>query len=266
LKPDQATGVGHFDDDGKVSPDVADKQLKGLFVSRICKSYRRRPALTAVTLNVGYGEIVGLLGPDGAGKTTCFYAIVGLIRPASGKIFIDGVDVTRLPVYRRAKLGIGYLSQQTSIFRGMSVEQNILAVLELVELDRDVRHATLDALLEAFGLMRLRHAASISLSGGERRRVEIARALAGKPRIMLLDEPFAGIDPLTITEIHEQIVHLKGRGIGLLITDHNVREALSIIDRAYVIHDSSVLMSGRPEEITANDAVRHVYLGDNFHS
>jgi lipopolysaccharide export system ATP-binding protein len=217
-----------------------------------------------VTLDVHRGEVVGLLGPNGAGKTTCFYTIVGLIRPDSGKIILDGMEVTSLPMYRRSRLGIGYLPQEASIFRGMSVENNIMAVLELVEKDRGVREQMLDNLLDEFGITRLRHSPALSLSGGERRRVEIARALAGRPNIILLDEPFAGIDPIAIGDIRDLVAHLKDRGIGVLITDHNVRETFDIIDRAYIIYDGNVLMSGTPDEIVANEDVRRVYLGERF--
>ncbi len=252
-------------DDGVGPPPVAPEQRReGLFVVGISKSFKGRPVLKSVTLDVHRGEVVGLLGPNGAGKTTCFYSIVGLIRPDSGEIVLDGLDVTSLPMYRRSRLGIGYLPQEASIFRGMSVENNIMAVLELVEPDRRVREETLDNLLNEFGIQRLRHAPSLSLSGGERRRVEIARSLAGKPNIILLDEPFAGIDPIAIGDIRDLVAHLKDRGIGVLITDHNVRETFDITDRAYIIYDGNVLMSGTPDEIVANEDVRRVYLGEKF--
>ena len=217
-----------------------------------------------VTLYVRRGEAVGLLGPNGAGKTTVFYMITGLIKADRGRIELDGYDVTGLPMYQRARLGIGYLPQEASIFRGLNVEENIRAVLEVVEPDRRRRDADLNALLEEFNITRLRKTPTIALSGGERRRVEIARALATRPSYMLLDEPFAGIDPLAIADIREVIGYLKGRGIGILITDHNVRETLDIIDRASIIHAGEVLFEGAPQEIVDNPDVRRVYLGDRF--
>jgi lipopolysaccharide export system ATP-binding protein len=217
-----------------------------------------------VSLALRRGEAVGLLGPNGAGKTTVFYMITGLVPADKGHILLDGRDVTALPMYRRARLGIGYLPQEASIFRGMTVEDNILAVLELVEKDRDARQAQLDSLLDEFHIGRLRKSPAIALSGGERRRVEIARALASRPNFMLLDEPFAGIDPIAISDIRVLVRHLTQRGIGVLITDHNVRETLELIDRAYIIHDGNVLTEGRPAEIVANEDVRRVYLGDQF--
>ena len=249
-----------------VAPPPVDpaRQREGLFVSGISKAFKGRPVLKGVSLDVHRGEVVGLLGPNGAGKTTCFYSIVGLIRPDSGQIILDGLDVTSLPMYRRSRLGIGYLPQEASIFRGMSVENNIMAVLELVEPDQKTREEMLDNLLNEFGIQRLRHSPSLALSGGERRRVEIARALAGKPNIILLDEPFAGIDPIAIGDIRDLVAHLKDRGIGVLITDHNVRETFDITDRAYIIYDGNVLMSGTPDEIVANEDVRRVYLGERF--
>ncbi len=213
---------------------------------------------------MGRGESVGLLGPNGAGKTTTFYMITGLVAADSGRVTIDGLDVTRLPMYRRARLGIGYLPQEASIFRGLSVEQNIMAVLELSEPNRKRRKEKLDSLLEEFKITRLRKSPSIALSGGERRRCEIARALASDPSFMLLDEPFAGIDPLAVGDIQDLVRHLTQRGIGVLITDHNVRETLSLVDRAYVIADGQVLTHGNPEEIIQNEDVRRVYLGDMF--
>lgn len=236
----------------------------GLEVISIAKSYDKRAVLTDISLTVGKGEVLGLLGPNGAGKTTCFYSIMGLVRPDSGRILMDGEDVTRLPMYRRSILGLGYLPQETSIFRGMTVEQNINCVLELVEPDSTTRKAELERLLEEFGLTELRGSAAMALSGGERRRCEIARALAAKPSIMLLDEPFAGIDPLSISDIRDLVKDLKGRGIGVLITDHNVRETLELIDRAVIIHDGQVLMEGQPSEIVGNEDVRRLYLGDRF--
>jgi len=220
--------------------------------------------LTDVSVSVGKGEVVGLLGPNGAGKTTCFYSVMGLVKPDSGRIMLDGDDITGLPMYRRAILGLGYLPQETSIFRGLTVEQNILSVLELAVPDKDKRKLRLDTLLDEFGLTRLRDSPAMALSGGERRRAEIARALAADPSIMLLDEPFAGIDPLSIADIRDLIIELKKRGIGVLITDHNVRETLEIVDRAYIIYDGRVLFTGSPEELVADANVRRLYLGEGF--
>ena len=210
------------------------------------------------------GEAVGLLGPNGAGKTTCFYSVMGLVRPDAGRIMLDGEDITPLPMYRRAILGLGYLPQETSIFRGMTVEQNIIAVLEMVENDKAVRAETLDRLLDEFGLTKLRSSPAMALSGGERRRCEIARALAASPSIVLLDEPFAGIDPISISDIRDLVVQLKNRGIGVLITDHNVRETLDIVDRACIIYDGQVLFAGSPEALVADENVRRLYLGEGF--
>ena len=236
----------------------------GLNVVHIGKRYAGRPVVRDVSLRLQRGEAVGLLGPNGAGKTTCFYMITGLVRPDVGQIWLDGEDITRLPMYRRARLGIGYLPQEASIFRGLTVEQNILSVLEVVEKDPSLRLAMLDELLAEFSITHLRLAEGITLSGGERRRVEIARALASRPAFMLLDEPLAGIDPIAVDEVRNLVKHLKDRGIGVLITDHNVRETLDIIDRAYIMHDGSVLMEGTPSEIVKNDEVRRVYLGERF--
>ena len=236
----------------------------GLEVVSIAKSYDKRAVLSDISLTVGKGEVLGLLGPNGAGKTTCFYSIMGLVRPDSGRILMDGVDVTKLPMYRRAILGLGYLPQETSIFRGMTVEQNINCVLEMVEPDKATRAAELDRLLEEFHLDKLRTSAAMALSGGERRRCEIARALAAKPSIMLLDEPFAGIDPLSIGDIRELVKDLKRRGIGVLITDHNVRETLDIVDRACIIYGGQVLFAGSPEDLVADANVRRLYLGESF--
>ncbi len=236
----------------------------GLVASRLGKSYKGRPVLRDISLSVNRGEAVGLLGPNGAGKTTCFYMITGLILPDHGTITLDGVDVTNLPMYRRARLGIGYLPQEASIFRGLSVENNIRAVLEVVEPDRDVREQRLDELLAEFSISHLRRTPAIALSGGERRRAEIARALASQPHFILLDEPFAGVDPIAVNEIRELVAHLRERGIGVLITDHNVRETLDIVDRAYILHDGVVLMEGAPSEIVAHKDVRRVYLGERF--
>jgi lipopolysaccharide export system ATP-binding protein len=241
---------------------VADNQ--GLVVSNIGKSFKKRPVLRDVSLKVQRGEIVGLLGPNGAGKTTCFYIVTGLISPDYGTISIDGADVTHLPMYRRARLGVGYLPQEASIFRGLTVENNIRAVLEVVERDRDQREAILDALLAEFSITHLRRTPALALSGGERRRVEIARALASQPAFMLLDEPLAGIDPIAVHDIRELVFHLKDRGIGVLITDHNVRETLDLVERAYILHDGRVLMQGAPGEIVDHAEVRRVYLGERF--
>ena len=237
---------------------------KGLVVTRIAKSYNRRPVVRSVSLSVKRGEVVGLLGPNGAGKTTCFYMITGLIPADAGTIEVDGTDVTRLPMYRRARLGIGYLPQEASIFRGLSVEQNIRAVLEVVERDAKRRERDLNGLLEEFNITRLRKSPSIALSGGERRRVEIARALATRPNYMLLDEPFAGIDPIAVGDIQALVRHLTNRGIGVLITDHNVRETLGLTDRAYIIYSGEVLMEGRAADIVNNPDVRRLYLGEQF--
>lgn len=236
----------------------------GLAVVSIAKAYDRRPVLTDVSVSVGHGEVVGLLGPNGAGKTTCFYSVMGLVKPDSGRIMLDGVDITGLPMYRRAILGLGYLPQETSIFRGLSVERNILTVLELAEPDAAARRARLDQLLDEFGLTRLRDAPAMALSGGERRRAEIARALAADPSIILLDEPFAGIDPISIADIRDLVCQLKKRGIGVLITDHNVRETLEIVDRAYIIYDGRVLFSGSPDDLVNDANVRRLYLGETF--
>jgi lipopolysaccharide export system ATP-binding protein len=237
---------------------------RGLEVRSIAKSYDRRAVLHDVSLGVHRGEVVGLLGPNGAGKTTCFYSVMGLVKPDSGRIFLDGQDITQLPMYRRAMLGLGYLPQETSIFRGMTVEENIVAVLEVSEPDRDTRAARLEQLLGEFGLTALRDSPAMALSGGERRRCEIARALAAEPSIMLLDEPFAGIDPISIADIRELVRELKSRDIGVLITDHNVRETLDIVDRACIIYDGQVLFQGTPEALVADQEVRRLYLGESF--
>jgi lipopolysaccharide export system ATP-binding protein len=236
----------------------------GLIVDNIGKSFRGRPVVKGVSLHLSRGEVVGLLGPNGAGKTTCFYMITGLIAVDTGKIFLDGEDITAQPMYQRARMGVGYLPQEPSTFRGMTVEQNVLAVVELRERDERRAKATVTGLLEELRIEHLRTAPAASLSGGERRRVEIARALASEPDFMLLDEPFAGIDPLAIADIREVIAYLRGRGIGILITDHNVRETLDIIDRASIIHAGEVLFEGGPDEILADPEVRRVYLGDRF--
>ncbi len=235
-----------------------------LTVEHVEKSYKKRKVVRGVSLAVRRGESVGLLGPNGAGKTTVFYMITGLVPADAGRISIDGADVTRLPMYQRARLGIGYLPQEASIFRGLTVEQNLMAVLELTEKSAKRRREKLDSLLEEFRITRLRKSPSIALSGGERRRCEIARALASDPSFILLDEPFAGIDPIAVKDIQELVRHLTDRGIGVLITDHSVRETLSLIDRAYIIYDGQVLTHGNPSEIIANEEVRRVYLGDMF--
>jgi lipopolysaccharide export system ATP-binding protein len=236
----------------------------GLSASGVGKVYKKRPVVRNVSVSVRRGEVVGLLGPNGAGKTTTFYMIVGLVRPETGSIRLDGADITALPMYRRARLGIGYLPQEASIFRGLNVEQNIMAALEAVEGDSERRERMRDELLAEFGITHLRRTPSLALSGGERRRLEIARALATQPAYILLDEPLAGIDPIAVNEIRDLIAHLKDRGIGVLITDHNVRETLEIVDRAYIMHDGQVLMEGRPHEVVAHEDVRRVYLGERF--
>ena len=236
----------------------------GLVATGVGKTYKKRPVVRNVSISLRRGEAVGLLGPNGAGKTTTFYMIVGLVKPDTGGITLDGADITSLPIYRRARLGIGYLPQEASVFRGLTVEQNVMAVLEVVEPDADTRGLMLDELLAEFGIAHLRRTPSLALSGGERRRVEIARALASQPSYILLDEPLAGIDPIAVGEIRDLVGHLKNRGIGVLITDHNVRETLDIIDRAYIMHDGQVLMEGRPDEVVANEDVRRVYLGERF--
>ena len=236
----------------------------GLEVRSIAKAYDRRAVLHDVSLDVHRGEVVGLLGPNGAGKTTCFYSVMGLVRPDSGRIFLDRQDITDLPMYRRAILGLGYLPQETSIFRGMTVEENIMAVLEVAEPERVARRERLETLLREFGIEGLRDSPAMALSGGERRRCEIARALAAEPSIMLLDEPFAGIDPISISDIRELVRDLKSRDIGVLITDHNVRETLDIVDRACIIYDGQVLFQGTPQALVADQEVRRLYLGESF--
>ncbi len=260
-----ATGAS-VDPGGRESRfSVAAEAAEGvLSIQHIRKAYKTRRVVEDVSLTVRRGEAVGLLGPNGAGKTTTFYMITGLVRPDAGMIALDGHDVTSLPMYRRARLGIGYLPQEASIFRGLSVEDNIRAVLEISEGDKAKRERELDGLLEEFDLARLRKSPSIALSGGERRRCEIARALANRPSFMLLDEPFAGIDPIAVGDIRVLVQHLKRRGIGVLITDHNVRETLGLIDRAYIIHAGQVLTSGEPEEIVEDENVRRLYLGQDF--
>jgi lipopolysaccharide export system ATP-binding protein len=244
-------------------PTLVQKE-SGLKATNLSKSYALRPVVRDVGLEVHRGEAVGLLGPNGAGKTTCFYMITGLIRPDIGRITLDGTDITSLPMYRRARAGIGYLPQEASIFRGLTVEQNIMAVLEVNEPERERCRSMLDELLGEFSITHLRHAPAVALSGGERRRVEIARALASHPSFILLDEPLAGIDPIAVAEIRQLVSHLKNRGIGVLITDHNVRETLELIDRAYILHDGKVLMEGTPRQIVDHAEVRRVYLGEKF--
>ena len=236
----------------------------GLKIESLRKSYRKRLVISDVSMHLHRGEVVALLGPNGSGKTTCFYSIAGLVTPEGGRVSIDGRDVTRLPMYRRARLGIGYLPQETSIFRGMNVEDNILAVLELSVKDRVRRFERLEELLNEFSIEHLRRSPALALSGGQRRRVEIARCLAANPKYLLLDEPFAGVDPIAVAEIRNLVSDLKNRGLGVLITDHNVRETLDIVDRAYILHDGVVLRSGTAQEIVEDENVRRVYLGENF--
>ena len=236
----------------------------GLIAENIGKSFKKRPILRGVSLSVQRGEAVGLLGPNGAGKTTSFYIITGLISPDYGSVSLDGFNITHLPMYRRSRMGIGYLPQEASIFRGLNVEENIRAILEMIEPVREKREAALDSLLAEFSITHLRKTPALALSGGERRRVEIARCLASNPHFILLDEPLAGIDPIAVGEIRDMVSHLKDRGIGVLITDHNVRETLDIVDRAYILHEGGVLMEGAPSEIVSNREVRRVYLGERF--
>jgi len=236
----------------------------GLVANNIGKQYKKRPVLRDISVTLQRGEAVGLLGPNGAGKTTCFYIMTGLIAADYGRIYIDGQNITHLPMYRRARLGLGYLPQEPSVFRGLTVEQNIRAVLEVIERDRQQRENLLEALMAEFSISHLRRTSTITLSGGERRRVEIARALASQPNFILLDEPLAGIDPIAVRDIRDLVGHLKDRGIGVLITDHNVRETLEIVDRAYILHEGQMLMAGTPDEIVQHSEVRRVYLGDRF--
>ena len=236
----------------------------GLRIVNLRKSYRKRLVIRDVSMELGRGEVVALLGPNGSGKTTCFYSIAGLVTPEGGQVIIDGREVTTLPMYRRAKLGIGYLPQEMSIFRGLSVEDNIKAILEIAVADKRKRRDRLEELLSEFSIEHLRRAPALALSGGERRRVEIARCLAAGPKYVLLDEPFAGVDPIAVGEIRHLVADLKNRGIGVLITDHNVQETLQIVDRAYILHDGKVLMSGTTEDVIKDENVRRVYLGDSF--
>ncbi|MDP5218415.1 LPS export ABC transporter ATP-binding protein [Ruegeria sp. 2205SS24-7] len=236
----------------------------GLRIDKLRKSYSKRTVIRDVSMSLDRSEVVALLGPNGSGKTTTFYAIAGLVFPEAGTVTIDGQNVTTLPMYRRARLGIGYLPQEMSIFRGLSVEDNISAVLDVAEKHGHKRKERLEELLSDFSIEHLRRAPALALSGGERRRVEIARCLAAKPKYLLLDEPFAGVDPISVGDIRHLVADLKKRGIGVLITDHNVRETLEIVDRAYILHDGQVLMSGTPAEVVDNENVRRVYLGENF--
>jgi lipopolysaccharide export system ATP-binding protein len=254
------------DEDGRAAagPRLVAENNPGLIGSNLGKSFKKRPVLRDVNVSVRRGEAVGLLGPNGAGKTTCFYIITGLIAPDFGTVTLDGQDITDLPMYRRARLGIGYLPQEASIFRGLTVEQNIRAVLEIAEPSPEVREAMIDDLLGEFSITHLRRAPAMALSGGERRRVEIARALATQPHFILLDEPLAGIDPIAVNDIRDLVAHLKDRGIGVLITDHNVRETLEIVDRAYILREGRVLKEGAPAEIVADADVRRFYLGEKF--
>lgn len=243
---------------------MAEQSDKSLIVTDLRKSYRNRLVIREVSVTLKRGEVVALLGPNGSGKTTCFYCIAGLVTPDAGQVLIDGQDATRLPMFRRARMGIGYLPQEMSIFRGLTVEENIMAVLEVALSDNRHRRDRLEELLADFSISHLRNAPALALSGGERRRAEIARCLASSPSYLLLDEPFAGVDPIAVGEIRGLVQDLKSRGIGVLITDHNVRETLAIVDRAYILHDGYVLMSGTTDEIIADDKVREVYLGDSF--
>ena len=236
----------------------------GLRIRSVRKSYRKKLVIRDVSMDLARGEVVALLGPNGSGKTTTFYVVAGLVFPEGGQVLVDGRDVTMLPMYRRARLGIGYLPQEVSIFRGLSVEDNILAILDIAVDDRHKRRERLEELLSEFSIEHLRRAPALALSGGERRRVEIARCLAADPKYLLLDEPFAGVDPISVGDIRHLVADLKTRGIGVLITDHNVRETLEIVDRAYILHDGKVLMSGTPQDVVRNENVRRVYLGDSF--
>tara|TARA_B110000908_G_scaffold161484_1_gene205885 strand:- start:151 stop:909 length:759 start_codon:yes stop_codon:yes gene_type:complete len=236
----------------------------GLQIENLRKSYRKKVVIRDFSMHLNRGEVVALLGPNGSGKTTTFYSVAGLVTPEGGKVTVDGNDVTTLPMYRRAQLGIGYLPQEMSIFRGLSVQDNISAILDITVSSRKKRQEQLEELLGEFSIEHLRRAPALALSGGERRRVEIARCLAADPKYLLLDEPFAGVDPISVGDIRNLVSDLKKRGIGVLITDHNVRETLEIVDRAYILHNGKVLMSGTPNEVVENENVRRVYLGDNF--
>ena len=268
VKPQLGNAGVRHGDQNKASdtslPHIVSNTVRSLSVENLGKRYEGRPVVRGVSLSIQRGEVVGLLGPNGAGKTTCFYIITGLIRPDYGTILLNEQDITELPMYRRARLGLGYLPQEASIFRGLTVEQNIRAVLEVVEKSFPRREELLEELLGEFSITHLRRTPSLALSGGERRRVEIARTLASKPDFILLDEPLAGIDPIATNDIRDLIKLLKERGIGVMITDHNVRDTLDIVDRAYIIHDGMVLMDGLPADIVGNEDVRRVYLGDRF--
>ena len=242
----------------------SDNGMSGLVAEQIGKSFDKKRVVRNVSINVRRGEVVGLLGPNGAGKTTCFYMISGLVKNDEGRVLLDQTDISDTPVFRRAQLGIGYLPQESSIFRGLNVEQNIKSILETVEYDPDTRNIMLEELLVEFDISHLRTANAMTLSGGERRRVEIARALAARPAFLLLDEPLAGIDPIAIAEIRDLIIQLKSHGLGVLITDHNVRDTLNIVDRAYILHDGRVMMSGTPDDVVNDPNVRDVYLGNQF--
>lgn len=247
-----------------MSPEASDTLSKGISVRGLRKSYRKRMVIRDVSLTLNRGEVVALLGPNGSGKTTTFYAIAGLIGSDGGQVLLDGQDISRLPMYRRARLGIGYLPQEMSVFRGLNVEDNILAILEISEPDIHKRREKLENLLAEFAIEHLRQTPALALSGGERRRVEIARSLAADPRFLLLDEPFAGVDPISVGDIRQLVAELKKRSIGVLITDHNVRETLHLVDRAYILHDGQVLMSGTAQEVIEDENVKRVYLGDSF--
>ena len=263
IPPKEPPGGASGAPSGRAGPQLV-KDNTGVVARNIGKRFKKRPVLRDVTIALQRGEVVGLLGPNGAGKTTCFYIITGLMAADGGTISLDGHDITDLPMYRRARLGIGYLPQEASIFRGLTVANNIRSVLEVVEPIREIREAKLVDLLAEFSITHLQRTPALALSGGERRRVEIARALASNPQFMLLDEPLAGIDPIALTDIRDLVLHLKNLGIGVLITDHNVRETLDIVDRAYILHDGMVLMEGAPSEIVAHEDVRRVYLGERF--
>lgn len=245
---------------------ASERSDHGLSIRNLRKSYRRKTVIRDVSMELSRGEVIALLGPNGSGKTTCFYSIAGLVTPEAGQVLVDGRDITLLPMYRRAKMGIGYLPQENSIFRGLSVEDNILSILEISIKHTHKRRERLEELLSEFSIGHLRRAPALSLSGGERRRVEIARCLAASPEFLLLDEPFAGVDPIAVGEIRELVGQLKNSNIGVLITDHNVRETLEIVDRAYILHDGKVLMSGTPDDVVRDDNVRRVYLGNDFRS
>mgnify|MGYP001238036201 CR=1 FL=1 len=243
---------------------LLNNKTEGLYVKNLVKKYKRKKIISGIDLQLNKGEVVALLGPNGAGKTTTFYAIAGLVIPEEGSVLLNGKDITFLPMYRRAKLGMGYLPQEASIFRGLSVQDNILSIAELWETDKDTQHEILNELLNEFAISHLRKSPALSLSGGERRRVEIARCLASNPQYILLDEPFAGIDPVAVSEIRDIVSTLKNRGIGVLITDHNVRETLKIVDRAYILNAGTLIKSGTPDEVIRDEKVQKVYLGTDF--